>query len=101
MHKKYEKHDIHLGAVFLWDLFWIIAIIITFLGDFTTLMSNYIGFKRGLDLAITGAIGIILYFTYTTLERVKDTEENLKKLDKIIDELNDKKSRRRSRSHSP
>lgn len=89
--KRYKNHDIQLGVMLLWDLFWIIAVIITFLGDFTTLMSNYIGFKRGLDLIISAAIALILYFTYQTIDKVKETQETIKKLDSIIDEMNKNK----------
>ncbi|WP_365316776.1 DUF2304 domain-containing protein [uncultured Methanobrevibacter sp.] len=87
---KYKKHEIRLGVLLLWSLFWIIAIIITFLGDFTSLISKMVGFGRGLDMIFAIAIGILVYFSYYTIRKMNDLNENISKLNKILNEKNKK-----------
>ncbi|WP_461463009.1 DUF2304 family protein [Methanobrevibacter sp.] len=89
-YRKYKKHEIHLGVLLLWSLFWIIAIIITFLGDFTSLISKIIGFGRGLDMIFSISIGVLLYFSYYTIRKINDLSDNISKLNEILDEQNKK-----------
>lgn len=91
MYKKYKKHEIHLGLLILWALFWFFAVIITFLGDFTSLMSKFIGFGRGLDMIFTIAIAVLLYFIYSTNQKIDDLSENISKLNKIIEDRENNK----------
>ncbi|MCI6774377.1 MAG: DUF2304 domain-containing protein [Methanobrevibacter boviskoreani] len=89
-HRKYKNHEIHLGLIVLWDIFFILMIVVSFLGDFTTFMSNYIGFRRGLDLIFSAALAILLYFSFKTAQKVEELNDNIYKLNSIIDKNNKK-----------
>jgi hypothetical protein len=65
-------------------------VIVSFLGEFTTIMSNYIGFKRGLDLIFTTALAILIYFSFKTAKKAEELHDNINKLDAIIDKKNKK-----------
>lgn len=77
--------------IILNGLFWLIVIIITFLGEFTTLISNQIGLHRGLDMIFSILIAIVIYFIYSTNQQINKLNKDIAKVNKLIDEKNNKK----------
>lgn len=53
-------------------------------------MSKIVGFGRGLDMIFSISIGVLLYFSYYTIRKINDLNDNISKLNEILNE-NDKK----------
>lgn len=86
---RYRKKEIPVGWFLFWVIFWIIAITIVLLPWTTTLLADWVGIGRGVDLVIYFSIFILFYLIFRLFVKTEQIERSITKLveHKAIDEF--------------
>jgi len=75
------KDRVVSGAQFLfWTTIWVMVIIISIIPNFTSAISQPLGIKRGMDIAIYASIVLIFYLIFRMYVKIDETNRNLTKI---------------------
>lgn len=85
LNKHYKNHEVNLGFYVFGIVLGILLTLIAFTPNFTGIISNLIGIRRGLDFVIMAAIGLIIFGIYLISNKVDETSDRINDLTKILE----------------
>lgn len=77
---RYRKKEIPLSWFLFWIVFWVIVVIAVILPWTTTLLADWIGIGRGVDLVIYFSIIILFYLIFRLFVKIEQIERNITKI---------------------
>jgi hypothetical protein len=77
---RYRDKAISLQELILWTIFWFIVAFVIIFPEVTSLVANWLGVGRGVDLVIYISVLILFYLIFRTLVRLDKIEKDITKI---------------------
>ena len=74
-----DKH-ISLGEFSLWSIIWIAILIVSIFPNLTSILSEFVGIGRGMDLAVYAGITILFYLMFRLYVKIDIQNKEITKL---------------------
>jgi hypothetical protein len=74
-----DKH-ISFGEFSLWSLIWITVLIVTIFPNLTSVLSEFVGIGRGMDLAVYGGIVLLFYLMFRLYVKIDTQSKEITRL---------------------
>lgn len=90
---RYKKNETTAKETIVWGLLWIIVAVVVALPQTTTLIANYLGVGRGVDVIVYLSIVVIFYILFRIFIRLEKIERDITKLVRNVSLENIKKDK--------
>ena len=77
---RYKDKAISLQELILWTIFWFIVAFVIIFPEVTSIVANWLGVGRGVDLVIYISVLILFYLIFRTLVRLDKIEKDITKI---------------------
>jgi hypothetical protein len=77
---RYKDKIISLQEFILWTVFWLMVGFVVLFPESTSLVANWVGVGRGVDLVIYISVLILFYLVFRTLVRLDKIEKDITKI---------------------
>ena len=77
---RFKKKEIPLGWFLFWVVFWVMVVVVVVLPWTTTLLADWIGIGRGVDLVIYFSTIVLFYLIFRLFVRIEKMEKNITKI---------------------
>lgn len=77
---RFKKKELSFGWFLFWVIFWLAVITAVLLPWTTTLLAEWVGIGRGVDLVIYFSIIILFYLIFRIFIKIEQMEKNITKI---------------------
>ncbi|MCX6746113.1 MAG: DUF2304 family protein [Candidatus Parcubacteria bacterium] len=81
---RYRDKVISLQEFLIWTIFWFMVAFVVILPETTSLVANFVGVGRGVDLVIYISILILFYLVFRILVRLDKVDKDVTKIVRSI-----------------
>lgn len=77
---QFRKNKITLTEFIIWDIIWLVVIVVALMPAITSFFANIVGIKRGVDFLIYIGMTLLFYLVFRIYVKIENMEQNITKI---------------------